>query len=75
MLAGISVAVQTPILSSENTDWFIINFSNFASFIVYTNVIQIWLDLSRPNPGWEKINLHFYFHISLCCLKRFHEGL
>ena len=21
------------------------------------------------------INLHFYFHTSLCCLKRFYEGL
>ena len=27
----------------------------------------------RPNPGRrKKINLNFYFHISLWCLKRFH---
>ena len=30
----------------------------------------------RPNPGRrEKINLNFYFHTSLWCLKRFYEGL
>ena len=31
---------------------------------------------SRPDPGRrEKINLNFYFHTSLWCLKRFCEGL
>ena len=31
---------------------------------------------SRPNPGRrEKINLNFYFHTSLWCLKRFYEDL
>ena len=31
---------------------------------------------SSPDPGRrEKINLNFYFHISLWCLKRFYEGL
>ena len=31
---------------------------------------------SCPNLGrTEKINLNFYFHNSLCCLKRFYEGL
>ena len=31
---------------------------------------------SRPDPGQrEKINLNFYFHTSLWCLKRFDEGL
>ena len=30
---------------------------------------------SRPNPGQkEKINLSFYFHTSLWCLKRFYKG-
>ena len=30
----------------------------------------------HPNPGQrEKINLNFFFHTSLCCLKRFYEGL
>ena len=30
---------------------------------------------SRLNPGRrEKINLNFYFHTSLWCLKRFYEG-
>ena len=30
---------------------------------------------SRPNPGRrEKINLNFYIHTSLCCLKRFYGG-
>ena len=34
------------------------------------------LNPSRPNPGRrEKINLNFYFHTSLWCLKRFYEGL
>ena len=31
---------------------------------------------SRPNPRQrEKINLNFYFHTSLWCLKRFYERL
>ena len=31
---------------------------------------------SRLDPGRrEKINLNFYFHTSLWCLKRFYEGL
>ena len=31
---------------------------------------------SRPNPGRiEKINLNFYFHTTLWCLKKFFEGL
>ena len=31
---------------------------------------------SRPDPGGrEKMNLNFYFHTSLLCLKRFYEGL
>ena len=31
---------------------------------------------SLPDPGGkEKINLNFYFHTSLWCLKRFCEGL
>ena len=31
---------------------------------------------SRPDLGRrEKINLNFYFHFSLWCLKRFYEGL
>ena len=31
---------------------------------------------SRPDTEWrEKIKLNFYFHSSLCCLKRFYEGL
>ena len=39
---------------------------NWSCFIV----------LTRPNPGRrEKINLNFYFHTSLWCLKRFYEGL
>ena len=30
---------------------------------------------SRPDPGQrEKIDLNFYFHPSLWCLKRFYEG-
>ena len=36
----------------------------------------IFVNASRPNPGRrEKINLNFYFHTSLWCLKRFYEGL
>ena len=31
---------------------------------------------SRPDPGQrEKLNLNFYFHTSLWCLKRLYEGL
>ena len=31
---------------------------------------------SRPDPGQrEKINLNFYFHTFLWCLKIFYEGL
>ena len=31
---------------------------------------------SHPDPGQrKKINLNFYFHTSLWCLKRFYEGL
>ena len=34
------------------------------------------INLSRPDPGrGQKINLNFYFHSSLLCLKRFYEGL
>ena len=34
------------------------------------------LNPSRPDPGQrENINLNFYFHTSLWCLKRFYEGL
>ena len=30
---------------------------------------------SRPDPGKrEKINLNFYFHTSLWCIKKFYEG-
>ena len=35
-----------------------------------------FLNPLRPNPGRrEKINLNFYFHTSLWCLKSFYEGL
>ena len=31
---------------------------------------------SHPDPGRrEKLNLNFYFHTPLRCLKRFYEGL
>ena len=31
---------------------------------------------SHPDPRWrKKINLIFFFHTSLWCLKRFHKGL
>ena len=34
--------------------------------IVLSNVASIIFNFSRPNPGWtEKININFYFHISL----------
>ena len=37
---------------------------------------NLMVNPSRPNPGRrEKIQLNFYFHISLWCLKRFFEGL
>ena len=35
-----------------------------------------YINPSRPNPGRrEEIQLNFYFHTSLRCLKRFYEGL
>ena len=38
--------------------------------------LQIKVNPYRPNPGQKgKINLNFYFHTSLWCLKRFYEGL
>ena len=38
-------------------------------------VLSLVKDPSRPNAGRrEKINLKFYFHTSLWCLKRFYEG-
>ena len=47
--------------------------------INYYNIMMIellHLNPSRPDPGQrEKINLNFYFHTSLWCLKRFYEGL
>ena len=37
---------------------------------------QCLFNLSRPALGRrEKINLNFYFHTYLQCLKRFYEGL
>ena len=34
-----------------------------------------WVNPSHPDPGRrEKINLNFYFHTSLWCIKRFYEG-
>ena len=47
--------------------------------INYYNIMMIellHLNPSRPDPGQrEKLNLNFYFHTSLWCLKRFYGGL
>ena len=38
--------------------------------------MELLFNPSRANSGRrEKINLNFYFHTSLWCLKRFYEGL
>ena len=45
---------------------------------VSTWICDTWkiINPSRPEPGLrKKINLSFYFHTSLWCLKRFYEGL
>ena len=37
-------------------------------------VLSILINPSRPDHGQrEKINLHFYIHTSLWCLKKFYE--
>ena len=37
---------------------------------------DVVINSSRPNPRRrEKINLNFYFHTFLWCLKSFYEGL
>ena len=39
-------------------------------------VIKVFVNKFRPGPGQrQKINLNFYFHTSLWCFNRFHEGL
>ena len=45
---------------------------NLAYFVPIWNI----LTLPVPDPGRrEKINLNFYFYISLWCLQRFYQGL
>ena len=45
-------------------------------FCVSFTCFFLKINPSRPNPvRREKINLKFYFHVSLWCLKRFYEGL
>ena len=45
--------------------------------VIYTySIVLFRLNHSRPDPRWrENINLNFYFHTTLCYLKRFYEGL
>ena len=44
--------------------------------IIVIMFISSVINPSRPDPGRrEKINLNFYFHTSLWCLKTFYEGL
>ena len=58
------------LLERRRSNLFIASFE----YILYTKLDA--LDPSRPDPGQrEKINLNFYFHTSLWCLKRFCEGL
>ena len=46
---------------------------------LYTCSVEVAVNTVNPShrdPRWrEKINLNFYFHTSLWCLKRFYEGL
>ena len=55
------------------------NFKNYTSVKMKMSFAQTWLhklNSSRPDPEWrEKIDLNFYFHTSLWCLRRFYEGL
>ena len=54
-----------------NNSWRSVNFSKVASW----GVFHVF-NPSRPDPGRrEKINLNFYLHTSLQCLRRFYEGL
>ena len=47
-----------------------------ASLRLLTAYIKLKLTLNVPIPDKvKKIKLNFYFHTSLWCLKRFHEGL
>ena len=51
-------------------------YSMKASFTDEISTRVSIINPSRPDPGRrEKINLNFYFHTSLWCLKRFYEGL
>ena len=44
--------------------------------VIFSSYFLIYVNPLRPNPGQrEKIELIFYFHTSLWCLKRFYEGL
>ena len=49
----------------------------FHDVVRYEKMKELsYLNPPRPDPGRrEKINLNFYFHTSLWCLKRFYEGL
>ena len=50
------------------------NFTIRAALLWTENLTD--LNPSRPDPGQrEKMNLNFYVHTSLWCLKRFYEGL
>ena len=50
--------------------------SKKSSVFLWCRCKVIYLNPSHPNSGRrEKINLNFYFHISLWCLKRFYEDL
>ena len=53
---------------------------DLIDFLIHSNVLNIPLSrnltLPAPIPDKEKkINLNFYFHTSLWCLKRFYESL
>ena len=51
------------------------HFVFIVSSMYYDCLASTGFNPSRPNPRRrEKIKLHFYFHTSLWCLKRFYEG-
>ena len=50
--------------------------SRKISFEIRSKIWRRSLNHFRPNPGWrEKIELNFYFHTSLWCIKRTFKAL
>ena len=55
--------------------WPEMGYYRLAIFVPKFEVIQLINPFRPDHRRREKINLNFYFHTSLWCLKRFYEGL